>query len=80
MEEQFCAPHSTSGEDAIRGRWVRVARNLNKEGSIFSGWLVCIFLSCVLDILIEAILEYLLSSDQTTGYQSHHRNSFVVGE
>jgi len=47
MGERFCAPDSTSEEDAIRGRWVRVARNLNLEGSIFSGWLVCIFLSVV---------------------------------
>jgi hypothetical protein len=41
--EGMCEPHSTSEQDAMKGRWVRVPRNLNMEGSIFSGWLVCSF-------------------------------------
>ena len=39
----MCEPHSTSEQDAMKGRWVRVPRNLNMEASIFSGWLVCSF-------------------------------------
>ncbi|KAJ7043577.1 Metallo-dependent phosphatase-like protein [Mycena alexandri] len=35
----LCDPDSTSEKDAIRGKWVRVDRNLNFEGSIFSGYL-----------------------------------------
>ena len=38
--ERMCEPHSTSEQDAMKGRWVRVPRNLNMEGSIFAGWLV----------------------------------------
>ena len=37
---KMCEPGSTSEQDAMKGRWVRVPRNLNMEGSIFSGWLV----------------------------------------
>lgn len=37
----FCYPDSTSEEDAIKGKWVRVPRNLNLEGGYMSGWLVC---------------------------------------
>jgi hypothetical protein len=40
MAEGMCEPDSTSEQDAMKGRWVRVPRNLNMEGSIFSGWLV----------------------------------------
>jgi hypothetical protein len=40
MVEHLCEPNSTREQDAIKGLWVRVARNLNSEGSIFSGWLV----------------------------------------
>jgi hypothetical protein len=36
----YCAPDSTIEEDAIKGTWVRVPRNLNREGSYISGWLV----------------------------------------
>lgn len=36
-----CAPDSTSEQDAIKGKWVRVPRNLNLEGGYMSGWLVC---------------------------------------
>ena len=36
----MCAPDSTSEQDAMKGRWVRIPRNLNMEASIFSGWLV----------------------------------------
>lgn len=46
----MCGPQSTNEEDAIKGRWVRVARNLNMEGTIFSGWLVCISLLSVIGI------------------------------
>jgi len=38
----YCAPESTNEEDAIKGKWVRVPRNLNREGSYISGWLVSI--------------------------------------
>lgn len=76
----FCAPDSTGEQDAIKGPWVRVARNLNLEGSLFSGWLVCIFQSSVVDILIKTFVEYLLSSDQTTRHQSHYRHPFVSEE
>lgn len=38
--EDYCAPDSTIEEDAIRGKWVRVPRNLNREGNYISGWLV----------------------------------------
>ena len=38
--EDYCAPDSTIEEDAIRGKWVRVPRNLNREGNYVSGWLV----------------------------------------
>ena len=37
---KMCDPHSTSEQDAMKGQWVRIPRNLNMEGSIFSGWLV----------------------------------------
>jgi hypothetical protein len=36
----FCAPDSTIEQDAIKGKWVRVPRNLNLEGNYASGWLV----------------------------------------
>lgn len=35
-----CAPESNSEQDAIKGKWVRVPRNLNLEGGYMSGWLV----------------------------------------
>jgi len=38
----YCAPDSTNEEDAIKGKWVRVPRNLNREGGYISGWLVSI--------------------------------------
>ncbi|KAJ3496764.1 hypothetical protein NLJ89_g10439 [Agrocybe chaxingu] len=34
----LCAPHSTSEQDSIRGKWVRVPRNLNLEGGYMAGW------------------------------------------
>jgi len=40
MGGDFCYPDSTSEEDAIKGKWVRVPRNLNLEGGYMSGWLV----------------------------------------
>lgn len=39
----MCDPDSTSEQDAMKGRWVRIPRNLNMEASIFSGWLVWYF-------------------------------------
>ncbi|KAJ6518748.1 Metallo-dependent phosphatase-like protein [Mycena sanguinolenta] len=39
LEGGLCDPPSTSQEDAIRGKWVRVDRNLNYEGNYFSGYL-----------------------------------------
>ena len=38
----LCAPDSTIEQDAIKGKWVRVPRNLNWEGNYGSGWLVSI--------------------------------------
>ncbi|KAF8956921.1 Metallo-dependent phosphatase-like protein [Flammula alnicola] len=35
----YCAPDSTSEQDGIKGKWVRVPRNLNLEGGYLSGWL-----------------------------------------
>ncbi|KIM44481.1 hypothetical protein M413DRAFT_442454 [Hebeloma cylindrosporum] len=35
----FCYPDSTSEDDAIKGKWVRVPRNLNLEGGYMAGWL-----------------------------------------
>ncbi|TFK39994.1 Metallo-dependent phosphatase-like protein [Crucibulum laeve] len=35
----LCAPDSTSEQDAIKGKWVRVPRNLNFEGGYMSGYL-----------------------------------------
>jgi len=37
----LCTPESTSEQDAIKGKWVRVPRNLNLEGGYMAGWLVC---------------------------------------
>lgn len=34
-----CAPRSTIEQDAIKGKWVRVARDLNLEAGIWAGWL-----------------------------------------
>lgn len=36
----LCAPKSTSEEDAVRGKWVRVPRDLNLEAGYIAGWLV----------------------------------------
>ena len=63
----MCEPQSTSEEDATKGRWVRVPRNLNMEASLFSGWLVCSFFY-PWKYVTEKVSEYLLSSDQTTRY------------
>lgn len=38
----LCAPHSTVEQDAIKGKWVRVPRNLNLEMGYASGYLVCV--------------------------------------
>ncbi|RDB23740.1 putative inactive purple acid phosphatase 29 [Hypsizygus marmoreus] len=37
--KDLCAPDSTSEQDAIKGKWVRVDRNLNLEANYISGWL-----------------------------------------
>ncbi|KAF8643188.1 hypothetical protein AX16_009173 [Volvariella volvacea WC 439] len=39
MNEDMCAPDSTSQQDAIKGSWVRVERDLNMQFGYFSGWL-----------------------------------------
>ncbi|KAF8636425.1 hypothetical protein AX17_003607 [Amanita inopinata Kibby_2008] len=36
---ELCAPPSTSEQDAIKGKWVRVPRNLNLEGGYVAGYL-----------------------------------------
>lgn len=33
-------PDTTSEQDAIKGKWVRVEPNLNMEAGYLSGWLV----------------------------------------
>lgn len=38
----ICAPHSTVEQDAIKGKWVRVPRNLNLEMGYAAGYLVWI--------------------------------------
>ncbi|KAJ7623261.1 Metallo-dependent phosphatase-like protein [Roridomyces roridus] len=35
----LCAPDSTSEQDAIRGKWVRIDRNLNYDAGYFAGYL-----------------------------------------
>ena len=40
-----CTPHSTTEQDAIRGKWVRVARDLNLEAGMWAGWLVRIYIN-----------------------------------
>ncbi|KAF5316200.1 hypothetical protein D9619_006271 [Psilocybe cf. subviscida] len=35
----LCAPKSTSEEDAVKGKWVRVPRDLNLEAGYIAGWL-----------------------------------------
>ncbi|KAF9005947.1 Metallo-dependent phosphatase-like protein [Cyathus striatus] len=35
----LCRPDSNSEQDAIKGKWVRVERNLNIEAGYMSGWL-----------------------------------------
>ncbi|KAG6891215.1 hypothetical protein C0995_008467 [Termitomyces sp. Mi166 len=37
--EELCAPDSTSEQDAIKGKWVRVRRDLNLEGGYLSPYL-----------------------------------------
>ncbi|KIY53010.1 Metallo-dependent phosphatase [Fistulina hepatica ATCC 64428] len=39
ISERFCTPDTTTEQDAIHGKWVRVDRNLNYEASYFSGYL-----------------------------------------
>ncbi|TFK71339.1 Metallo-dependent phosphatase [Pluteus cervinus] len=34
-----CAPDTTPEQDAIKGKWVRIPRDLNLEGGYLSGWL-----------------------------------------
>lgn len=36
----LCTPDTTSEQDAIKGKWVRVEPNLNWEAGYLSGWLV----------------------------------------
>ncbi|KAF5362132.1 hypothetical protein D9756_002488 [Leucocoprinus leucothites] len=39
MAPSLCTPHSTSEQDAIKGKWVRVEPNLNMEAGFVSGYL-----------------------------------------
>ncbi|KAH0582874.1 putative inactive purple acid phosphatase 29 [Termitomyces sp. J132] len=39
LAEELCAPDSTSEQDAIKGKWVRVRRDLNLEGGYLSPYL-----------------------------------------
>lgn len=36
----LCFPDSTSEQDAIKGKWVRVEPNLNMQTGLVAGWLV----------------------------------------
>jgi hypothetical protein len=40
----MCQPKSTAEDDAIKGKWVRVKRNLNLELGYWFGSLVSIYL------------------------------------
>ena len=42
MFGDLCAPPSTPEQDAIKGTWVRVPRNLNLESGYVSGYLVSV--------------------------------------
>lgn len=57
---KLCEPPSTSEKDAIKGKWVRVDRNLNLEAGYMSGYLVspaaCIFNIC--DLLVHQNIYY----------------------
>lgn len=65
----ICAPDSTSEQDAIKGNWVRVPRNLNLEGGYMSGYLVCVILrEAQMQIMPNNFVEYLLPKDETTGH------------
>jgi len=55
-----CAPHSTIEQDAIKGKWVRVARDLNLEGGLLSPWLVRRSMN-LLSPTCSSKLEYILS-------------------
>ncbi|KAG6857449.1 hypothetical protein H0H87_003516 [Tephrocybe sp. NHM501043] len=39
LAEELCAPDSTTEQDAIKGKWVRVKRDLNIEGGYISPYL-----------------------------------------
>lgn len=44
----ICAPDTTREQDAIKGKWVRVDRNVNVEAGYMSGWLVGDASKCLL--------------------------------
>ena len=71
MSHDICAPHSTSEQDAIKGKWVRVDRDLNLEGGYMSPWLVRFYarptyLGC------SSELEYILPPNKEARYQPRH--------
>lgn len=39
--ESLCTPHTTKEQDAMKGKWVRVARDLNRQSGLWH--LVCLF-------------------------------------
>jgi hypothetical protein len=41
LGEDLCGPDSTSEDDALKGKWVRVARDLNLEAGMSVAYLVC---------------------------------------
>lgn len=69
----FCYPDSTSEEDAIKGKWVLVPRNLNFEGGYMSGWLVRNYSHPSRWVYgLTLCVEHLLPSDKAAGYQSNY--------
>ena len=72
----LCAPDSTIEQDAIKGKWVRVPRNLNWEGNYGSGWLVSIR-SIHIPMLNAPhnLVGDILSKNKATRYQPYRRHS-----
>lgn len=64
----YCAPDSTIEKDAIKGKWVRVPRNLNLEGNYISGWLVSATPSILSKSNLHLLEGTVLPSDKTAGH------------
>lgn len=62
----FCQPATTSEQDAIKGKWVRVAPNLNMESGVMSGYLASIPSPIGRVLVTKATLEHLLSAHSSS--------------